>query len=155
MPAPALHLNEETQKAICAQLENGYPNEAGGFLLGDGALPDPVYIREAIAVTNQFDAAEQHHRYAMSPQDWLRYEDEAEARGLRLLGYYHSHPDSPAIPSDYDRQHALPHFIYLIASVRQRQSVELRAWQLDPDRHAFTELPVRVAQTTSSHMACS
>ena len=98
-----VRLSEATRVTICDQLEAGYPNEAGGFLLGEGSLPGPVHIREAIPIVNQFAASEQHHRYAMSPQDWLHYEDEADARGLKLLGYYHSHPDSPAIPSEYDR----------------------------------------------------
>ena len=150
--AANVHLNEATRAVIRAQLEAGYPNEAGGFLLGEGALPDPVNIREAIPIANQFAAAEQHHRYAMSPRDWLRYEDEADARGLRLLGYYHSHPDSPAIPSEFDRAHALPQFVYLITAVRLGQTAEIRAWQLNADRSAFAELPLRKAQ---AHMVCS
>ena len=135
-----VRLSEETRVTIRDQLEAGYPNEAGGFLLGEGSLPGLVHIREAIPIANQFAASEQHHRYAMSPQDWLHYEDEADARGLKLLGYYHSHPDSPAIPSEYDRIHALPQFVYLITAVWQSQATELRAWFLNQDRSAFTEL---------------
>ena len=97
-------------------MENTYPNEGGGFLLGelrDGATS----IRDIMQVENVFVEEEQHHRYAMTPQDWMRLEDEADERGLTLVGYYHSHPDSPAIPSDYDREHALPNFVYIITSV--------------------------------------
>ena len=88
---------------------------------------------------NVFEAAEQHHRYAMTPQDWMRLEDEADARGLVLLGYYHSHPDSPAIPSDYDREHALPNFIYLITRVQGGAAQEMFTWHLSADRSRFDE----------------
>lgn len=137
-----MNLAEPTRAAIRAVLEAGYPNEAGGFLLGEGALPGALRIREAIPIDNQFAAAEQHHRYAMSASDWLRYEDQADERGLRLLGYYHSHPDSPAIPSEYDREHALPHFVYLISAVYGGVAAETRAWLLHSDRSAFAELPL-------------
>ena len=100
--------------ALCHQiyeeLQQAYPNEGGGFLLGtheDGA----VRIVDVTPVVNVFEEAEQYHRYAMTPQDWIRLEDVAEERGLSLVGYFHSHPDSPAIPSDYDREHALPNFV--------------------------------------------
>ena len=86
---------------------------------------------------NTFAEEEQHHRYAMTPQDWMRLEDEADERGLSLVGYYHSHPDSPAIPSEYDREHALPNFVYIITSVMMAQAADMRAWQLRSDRSAF------------------
>ncbi|MBC8098195.1 MAG: Mov34/MPN/PAD-1 family protein, partial [Armatimonadetes bacterium] len=71
------------------------------------------------------------------PQDWMRLEDQADARGLTLVGYYHSHPNSPAIPSVYDRDHALPNFVYIITSVMQGTAVDMRVWRLTPDRAAF------------------
>ena len=75
----------------------------------------------------------------MSASDWLRYEDEADERGLRLLGYYHSHPESPAIPSEYDRAHALPHFVYLITAVYAGVAAETRAWLLHSDPAALSQ----------------
>jgi proteasome lid subunit RPN8/RPN11 len=80
----------------------------------------------------------------MTPLDWARLEDEADAKGLTLVGYYHSHPDHPAIPSEFDRAHALPNFRYLITSVRGGQAAEIRAWQLAEDRGAFTELALAI-----------
>ena len=66
----------------------------------------------------------------MRPQDWMRLEDQAEAtRTVSLIGYYHSHPDSPAIPSEYDREHALPNFIYVITSVTMGRAGEMRAME--------------------------
>ena len=66
-------------------------------------------------------------------------EDEADARGLTLVGYYHSHPNHVAIPSEFDREHALPNFVYIITSVMQGKAAEMRVWRLRTDRTAFDE----------------
>lgn len=131
-----VQLTRSLQKRIFKQLEAAHPNEAGGFLLGtfDG---ETIIIEDVTEVENVFEEEEQYHRYAMTPQDWARLEDEADERGLTLVGYYHSHPDSPAIPSEYDRVHALPNFIYIITSVQQAKAVDMRIWRLKPDRSAF------------------
>jgi proteasome lid subunit RPN8/RPN11 len=131
-----IFLEPALQRRIFEQMEATYPNEGGGFLLGS-LRGDDVYIRDIIQVTNVSDEAEQYHRYAMRPQDWARLEDEADARGLTLVGYYHSHPDSPAIPSVYDRDHALPNFVYIITAVENSQAVDMRAWRLRADRTQF------------------
>ena len=133
-----VYLTTELQINIAKQMEATYPNEGGGFLLGT-VHPTHVEIEAITQVDNVFEEEEQYHRYAMTPQDWMRLEDEADERGLTLVGYYHSHPDSPAIPSEYDRVHALPNFVYLITSVVEGQAVHMRAWQLSPDRVAFSE----------------
>jgi proteasome lid subunit RPN8/RPN11 len=132
-------LKRDLQQRIFAEMVQAYPNEGGGFLLGtlDG---DTVSIEDVVHIDNTFAAEEQFHRYAMSPQDWARLEDEADERGLSLVGYYHSHPDSPAIPSIYDRDHALPNFTYIITSVQntgQPTAIDMRAWRLRSDRSQF------------------
>lgn len=134
----AIKLSSTLQKHIFEQMEGTYPNEGGGFLLGDVNKGD-VIIKDITQVENVFEEEEQYHRYAMTPQDWIRLEDEAEERGLSLIGYYHSHPDSPAIPSEYDRDHALPNFIYIITSVLEGKAVDMRIWKLKPDRTAFDD----------------
>lgn len=132
-------LTRKLQQQIFEQMVAGYPNESGGFLLGtqDG---DSQRIEDVVQIANTFAAEEQFHRYAMTPQDWARLEDEADAKGLTLVGYYHSHPDSPAIPSIYDRDHALPNFTYIITSVQDSaapRAVDMRVWRLRPDRSQF------------------
>jgi proteasome lid subunit RPN8/RPN11 len=126
-----------------AHLKQAYPNEGGGFLLGS-IEGETATVREIRPVANVAQDEEQYHRYAMTPADWIRLEDEADAKGLALVGYYHSHPDSPAIPSEFDRIHALPNFSYLITSVREGEAAELRAWQLGDDRAAFSELDLDI-----------
>ena len=105
---------------------------------------EAVVIEDIMQVDNVFAEEEQYHRYAMTPQDWMRLEDEADARGLALVGYYHSHPDSPAIPSEYDREHALPNFVYIITAVKMARAEDMRAWQLRADRSAFDRVTLEI-----------
>ena len=138
-------LSKTLQQTIFTQMEKGYPNESGGFLLGQ-VLDGQVHITDVIGIENVFDEEEQYHRYAMTPQDWMRLEDEADARGLTLVGYYHSHPDAPAIPSEFDREHALPNFTYLITSVVEGRAVDMRAWRLRQDRAQFDAQKLTIAE---------
>jgi proteasome lid subunit RPN8/RPN11 len=131
-----IKLNNDLQQQIFAQMEGTFPNEGGGFLLGE-ANSDGIVIKDITQVENIFEEEEQYHRYAMTPQDWMRLEDEADEKGLTLVGYYHSHPNAPAIPSDYDRDHALPNFTYIITSVQDGKAVDMRVWKLKADRSAF------------------
>ena len=133
-----VELTHDLQQKIFQQMEATYPNEGGGFLLGhlDG---DDIRVEAITQVENIFETEEQYHRYAMTPQDWMRLEDEADAQGLTLVGYYHSHPDSPAIPSEYDREYALPNFLYIITSVMDERAVDMKVWRLRKDRSKFDE----------------
>lgn len=136
-------LSTSLRTRIFEQLQRNYPSEGGGFLLGvlEG---DSISVRDVRPVENVAQSEEQYHRYAMTPSDWMKLEDEADARGLSLVGYYHSHPDSPAVPSEFDRVHALPNFRYLITSVQGGQAVDLRAWRLTDDRTRFEELALHI-----------
>lgn len=131
------------QARIFGEMEAAFPNEGGGFLLGQ-PTPQGVQLVDALHVPNVYATEEQYHRYAMTPQHWAQMEDAADARGLTLVGYYHSHPNSPAIPSEFDRVHALPNFIYIITSVMHGQAAAMHVWRLRPDRTAFDPAEWRV-----------
>lgn len=139
----AVKISSSLQQQIFEQMEATFPDEGGGFLLGliDG---EDTIIQDVIQVENVFETEEQYHRYAMTPQNWTNMEDEAEEQGLQLIGYYHSHPDHPAIPSEFDRDHALPNFIYIITSVLDGKSAKQLAWLLSEDRSKFNELDLVV-----------
>jgi proteasome lid subunit RPN8/RPN11 len=141
----AVKLSKALQAEIFAQMEATFPNEGGGFLLGKVNGAD-TQIEAVIGVENVFETEEQYHRYAMTPQNWAKMEDEADERGLALVGYYHSHPNHPAIPSIFDRDHALPNFIYIITSVMDGKSAEQRAWLLQDDRSQFNPLELVVSE---------
>jgi proteasome lid subunit RPN8/RPN11 len=132
----AIKLTQALQQRIFQQMEGTFPNEGGGFLLGT-KQGDDTLIADVLQVENVFETEEQYHRYAMTPQNWMKMEDEADARGLTLVGYYHSHPNHVAIPSEFDREHALPNFIYIITSVMQGKAVEMLVWELTHDRSRF------------------
>lgn len=134
-----IELSKALQQKIFKQMEGTFPNEGGGFLLG-ARSGNTVSIIDVIQIENIFESEEQYHRYAMSPKNWADMEDTADARGMTLVGYYHSHPDSPAIPSEYDRVHALPNFVYIISSVMAGEAVEMLVWLLRDDRSAFDQL---------------
>ena len=136
-------INQRLQHDIFTHVEGTFPNEGGGFLFGHQRNG----VTEVVDVThieNVFDTEEQYHRYAMTPQNWAQMEDQADAKGLLLIGYHHSHPNSPAIPSEYDRVHALPNFLYIITSVEDNKAVDMRAWQLRPDRSQFDAVALTV-----------
>lgn len=130
-------LKAALQQGIIEQMQQSYPNEGGGFLMGL-VENDRILIHQIEGVANVFETEEQYHRYAMTPQNWAAMEDHADELGLSLVGYYHSHPDSPAIPSEYDRVHALPNFVYLITSVVNGAATDQKVWILQEDRSAFS-----------------
>ncbi|MEL6403631.1 MAG: M67 family metallopeptidase [Chloroflexota bacterium] len=144
-----VEISKALQATIFVQMNAGYPNEAGGFLVGKRE-DDTVTVLDVIEVENVFETEEQYHRYAMTPQNWAKMEDEADEQGLVLVGYYHSHPDHPAIPSEYDRVHALPNFVYIITSVQDRESVDQKAWLLADDRSTFDALTLSVTAEVAS-----
>ena len=113
-----------------------YPHECCGALLGDGDRI--VAIHPLSNVTTEGP----RRRFRIDDQDYLTSERQASAAGLSLLGFYHSHPDHPAVPSQYDLDHAWPTFVYPIVSVMAGTPEVLRAWALKADRSAFDERPI-------------
>jgi proteasome lid subunit RPN8/RPN11 len=117
-------------------LESAFPNEGGGFLIGAADHEDRI-VTETRFVENIFETEEQYHRYLMDSGAFQAAEDYADANGFTLIGYFHSHPNSPAIPSEFDRAHALPNFIYLILSVQEGRADHSLVWLLADDRNRF------------------
>jgi proteasome lid subunit RPN8/RPN11 len=115
-----------------------YPHECCGFLLGsrDGAR---LAVAELVPAVNARDDSP-HNRYLIPPEQFVRVQRDADARGLDIVGFYHSHPDAPARPSAFDREHAWPFYAYLIVSVRAGSPGELNAFELSEDRAAFVEI---------------
>ena len=89
------------------------------------------------AIRNASEDGEQYHRFLITPEDMMQAEITARKRKQDVIGFYHSHPDHPALPSDYDKEHALPFYSYIIVSVMQNKSEELTSWELTADRKNF------------------
>jgi proteasome lid subunit RPN8/RPN11 len=88
---------------------------------------------------NAMSEGERHNRVLILPRDVLRAERFAREKKLDVVGYYHSHPDHPAVPSQFDLDHALPVWTYIIVSVRQGAAADVRAWEMENDRSKFNE----------------
>ena len=136
MPAERrLTITSDVEQAIRLHGQETYPHECCGFLLGrqqDGVK----VVQEVWPAGNARDDSPQN-RYLIPPTEMLRVEKESRRRGLEILGFYHSHPDVAARPSEYDRQHAWPWYSYLIVSVRAGQAAELNAWVAPEDDAPF------------------
>jgi len=146
-----LLLPPEVEDAIRAHAREEYPAECCGALLGteDG---EKRVVWQVIRLANERTDLRER-RFYISPQQVLMVERRAHAAGLLLIGFYHSHPDHPAIPSAYDREHALPYYSYPIVSVVQGKPTDLRSWRLLEDRSEFIEEAVCLVQETPASTA--
>jgi proteasome lid subunit RPN8/RPN11 len=131
-------LTPELLEAIHADGAAAYPEEGAGLLLG---LDDnnTREVRVLLPLSNAREDEARHNRYLITPQDMMRGENEAARLGFDVLGVYHSHPDHPNRPSEYDREWALPWYSYIITSVRAGKAEESRSWRLAEDRSHFEE----------------
>jgi proteasome lid subunit RPN8/RPN11 len=117
--------------------EISYPEECCGVLIGR-ASGETTYVERVLSVGNE-RMESRHNRYLISPETILAAHKEARSLGLDVVGYYHSHPDHPARPSEFDREHAWPGVSYLIVSVLKKQVDDIRSWRLADDRENFDE----------------
>jgi proteasome lid subunit RPN8/RPN11 len=133
-----LIINEDILAQIHAHGEAAYPEEGAGFLLGsdDGKQRHVVQI---FVTENAREDEARHNRYLVTPQEYLQAEIASEMLGLSLIGVFHSHPDHPNRPSEFDREWAQPFFSYIITSVNDGKAVESRSWRLAEDRSMFEE----------------
>ena len=138
-----LRLSREVETAIREAGAAAWPNECCGILFGREADGRRA-VEAAKPIVNAREDGEQYHRFLITAEDMLQAELEARRSGREILGFYHSHPDHPAKPSDYDREHALPGYTYLILQVEQGRPAALTGWQLRPDREAFVSEPFTV-----------
>ncbi len=115
--------------------ESAYPHECCGLLFGKGKNSSKSVTSLKAVKNSREDSLE--NRYLISPQDLLVADKEARQSGLDIVGIYHSHPDHPARPSEFDREHAFPWYSYVIVSVAGGKPEDLTAWTLRDDRSAF------------------
>jgi proteasome lid subunit RPN8/RPN11 len=133
-----IYLTEEHIKQIEAHGERAFPFECGGMLIGRFENGKKTAV-ELLPMENAMDEAEQHNRVLILPKDVLRAERYAREKKLDVIGYYHSHPDDAAVPSQFDLDHALPIWSYIIVSVFRGKAVDLRSWEMENDRSKFNE----------------
>jgi len=115
-----------------------YPYECCGLLLGRFA-EDGKVVEETYPISNAREESARRNRFLITPEELMRGERYARSRELEVVGFYHSHPDSPAVPSKYDLDHALPMYSYIIVSTSPAQSTDLFSWEQETDRSRFNE----------------
>lgn len=125
--------------------EREYPHECCGLLIG--RIEDDGHTRvveETYPVPNSWAEEARHHRMLIAPEDYMRAERRFRDRGLGVIGDYHSHPDHPAVPSQFDLDHApWPTMSYIVLSVQKGRAADLRSWELEADRSRFNEEEIR------------
>jgi len=153
--APTLKMSTEVAQKIRQHGAETYPHECCGALLGrdgvDGndttASGVQLPIREILALlplVNRRDDSP-HNRFSVTAEDVRDAEKAALEKKLDVVGWYHSHPDHPARPSQYDREHAWPWYSYVIVSVAGGKPAEMTSWRLSDDRsdYASEEIAIR------------
>jgi proteasome lid subunit RPN8/RPN11 len=125
---------------IYDHVREAYPEECAGALVG----MDTGEMKIVVDVwrTENTHEGERERRFLIEPLQIKEFEERAAERDMELLGFYHSHPDHPAEPSEYDREHAWPYYSYVIASVGSDEVKDMRSWLLKDDRSGYNEEPI-------------
>ncbi|MGA8405850.1 MAG: M67 family metallopeptidase [Candidatus Acidiferrales bacterium] len=142
-----LKISEQLAGRIRAHGVETYPYECCGAILGrDGEAAREVL--DLLPLANRRDDSPRN-RFEVTSEDVRLAEKTARAQNLDLIGWYHSHPDVPARPSEYDREHAWPWYSYIIISVQSGQPRDMNSWRLRDDRSAYDAEPIE----SSAHSA--
>ena len=128
-----LAVTSAVDQAIRRHGQDTYPHECCGALVGRG---DQVI--DVVALPNTTEEGPRR-RFLVRPSDYREAEQRAGELGAELLGFYHSHPDHPARPSQYDLDHAWPTFAYVIVAVAEGAAGDMTVWYLKSDRSSFEE----------------
>jgi proteasome lid subunit RPN8/RPN11 len=138
----AIHLSEAHLNVMREAAAGGYPEEVCGILVGREADGDRVVTR--VVPTRNASAGDRERRYEIPPADLLHEQRTARESGLRIIGFYHTHPDYSDVPSGQDLDLAWPDYVYLILPVTGGRAGRPRAWRLADDRSSFTEVQIDV-----------
>lgn len=123
--------------------EAAYPEEGAGLLMGSFSDVERQ-VQGILPIPNAREAKARHNRYLITPEDMLHGEKEASRLGMDVIGIFHSHPDHPNLPSEFDRNWALPWYSYIITSVINGKATESKSWQLREDRSGFLEESIEI-----------
>ncbi|MEN3327924.1 MAG: hypothetical protein V7638_2731 [Acidobacteriota bacterium] len=129
-------ITENLLDEIRAHGVKDYPYECCGLLLGlYGA--DGKVVTETYPISNAREESAKRNRFLIEPVELMRGERYAREHDLEVVGFYHSHPDSPAVPSQYDLEHAWPTYSYIIVKTLPNEATDLFSWEQEQDRSKF------------------
>ena len=142
-----IRIPENIFEDMVDHVKEGYPDECCGALLGtvskDGDEAGTKTVEGSFILTN-VNKERSADRYEVDPRELLKVEKEASKKGLVVVGYYHSHPDHPDEPSDFDRERAWPDYSYVIIAVEGGEKIKSRSWTFTEMDAPFAEEPLRV-----------
>jgi proteasome lid subunit RPN8/RPN11 len=141
-----IHVAEKHRTEIAAHGERDYPHECCGLLLGSFGADGTKLLAETYPISNAREEQAKRNRFLIRPEELMRGERYAETKDLDVVGFYHSHPDHPAVPSAYDLEHAWPVYSYIVVAVKAGKAQDLRSWEMKPDRSRFAEEEISVLQ---------
>jgi proteasome lid subunit RPN8/RPN11 len=128
-----VEINKELLDKLIEHAQKSYPYESCGILVGQpGKIMDVNFVENKIMERKR-------DRYEIDPGDFLKVDKLTREKGQEIIGFYHSHPDHPALPSDFDIEHAWPEYIYIIISVVNGNKHNVKAWKLFPDNKKIKE----------------
>jgi len=145
----ALHLSEAVEREIRRHGEAAYPAECCGALVGRERR-----VAATVPLPNTTEEGPRR-RFLVRPSDYRLAERRASELGGELLGFYHSHPDHPARPSQYDLDHAWPTFAYVIVAVASGAADDITVWWLTDDRSTFEEGTLQHGENPDSNPAAA
>lgn len=142
-----LKINKSQLLVMTMQAQGAYPEECGGLLVGM-IIDGDFEVRKVIPVEN-IKLESRHNRIEIDPLDYAKAERQALKEGFGVWGFYHSHPNADAIPSEFDRENfPFTNWWYPIISVGEDKSIrQIRCWKLNDDRASFTELHIEIGDT--------
>lgn len=129
----------EIEESIRRFGEEEYPNECCGLLFGKINADSSREISEILPIHNAQNEENRYNRFLITSKDILKAELYARSHKLDIIGFYHSHPDHPARPSQFDLDHAWPVYSYIIVSVLKGKADLITSWLLSEDRADFHE----------------
>lgn len=141
-----IHLTDEHCAAIKRHGESDYPYECCGLLIGEFEIDGTKIVKEIYAISNAREEAAKRNRFLITPDEFMRGEKHARASKLDVIGIYHSHPDAPAVPSQFDLDHALPIYSYIIVSVRAALAGDFFSWEMEADRSRFNSEEIKTVK---------
>lgn len=143
-----IHIKKEHLDDIEAHGKEGFPNEVCGIILGIcGPGASGTEKKEVLQLRKgtNLNSDRTHDRYELDPKDLLQAEKDARDKGMEIIGFYHSHPDHPDVPSEFDRERAWPEYSYIISSIMGGKEASTRSWLLNDESHLFEEEKIIVS----------
>jgi proteasome lid subunit RPN8/RPN11 len=143
MNESTITIPEDLRARIDESASAAYPEECCGVLIGreKGESKQVIFILE----TDNIHSDNKARRFMIGPDDIIRAERIAREKHAEIIGFYHSHPDHAAVPSEHDREFAWPWYIYIIVSVLNGKSSSIQGWRLRDDRSGYENIRINIS----------